>query len=147
MTSDGSVLIRRSVKARQFGLPKHTRDGDAGIDIRTVENTRLEPKQRKTLKTGLFFAIPAGYVGLVKDRSGLAARSGIHTLAGVVDSNYRGELKIVLLNTSNELFDIKAGDRIAQILIVPVCSVNIREVSRLNATNRRHNGWGSTGIK
>ncbi|MEA3329031.1 MAG: dUTP diphosphatase [Candidatus Omnitrophota bacterium] len=141
------LKIRLSPEAKEKGLvpPSYSREGDAGLDLRAVETADIAPKGRKVIGTGLHLAIPAGFVGIIKDRSGLASKEGIHVMAGVVDSNYRGEVKVVALNTTGENYCIEAGQRFAQMLILPVARVKIEEGSSLNSTNRNENGWGSTG--
>lgn len=125
--------------------PKYGHPGDAGLDLFSCENHRLEPGGRHSFSTGWAFEIPRGYVGLVWDRSGLASKNGIHCLAGVVDSGYRGELKIVLLNTGQEPYHVKNGDKIAQLLIQPVEHMEIKEAESLSDTTRGSAGFGSTG--
>ena len=125
-------------------LPAYVHKGDAGLDLRAAEDTLLKSGERKPVPTGVKVAIPPGYVGLIKDRSGLAAKSGIHTLAGVVDSGYRGEVGVVLYNTSGEDFSVSCGHRIAQLLILPVAEVEVEEAD-LDTTERGGKGWGSSG--
>src|SRR6476661_2708118 len=101
-------------------LPEYATEGAAGADLRAAEAVTLPPGGRAAVATGLFVEIPAGYVGLVWPRSGLAVRHGIDTLAGVIDSDYRGEVAVVLVNHGTETVRIAAGDRIAQILFQKV---------------------------
>lgn len=126
-------------------VPKQAHEGDAGIDLHTTEDHLLLPEERKMFATGLSFAFPSDYVGLVWDRSGMAAKKGIKTMAGVLDSNYRGELKIVLLNTSEQAIRISKGDRIAQLLIQPIIIPEMQEVDELPESVRGEGGFGSTG--
>lgn len=128
-------------------LPGYSRVGDAAMDIRSAEDYILKIGERKTLKTGLAFEIPEGYAGLVWDRGGMAAKHGIHTMAGVLDSNYRGELMIVLKNLSEEDFKIEKGDRIAQMLVQKVEICNFVEVESLTETERGEGRFSSSGIK
>ncbi len=137
----------REAKKKGISLPFYIREGDAGLDLRAVDNIILNPGERCLVKTGLQMAVPANFVGLIKDRSGLAFKKGIHAIAGVIDANYRGEICVVLLNTGKEKFQIKRGDRIAQILIFPIAKVNLEEVDSLEETARNGNAWGSTGEK
>ena len=108
----------------------------------------LRPGERITLDTGLSVEIPDGYALILKDRSGLAAKNGIHVLAGVIDSSYRGEIKVCLLNTStkyDESYVIEEGERIAQAILTHDISCDIIETSELSVTERGSNGFGSTG--
>ena len=126
-------------------VPHYVHDGDAGVDLYATENYVLKPGERALVSTGIAFAIPKGYVGLIWDRSGLAAKNSMHVLAGVVDSGYRGEVKVVLINLGNEDFSVTKGMRIAQMLIQPVISADIEEVDSLDETSRNQGGFGSTG--
>jgi dUTP pyrophosphatase len=126
-------------------LPKYGRNGDAGLDLHANQDVVLDPNCRQLIKTGIAMAIPDGYVGLIWDRGGMAAKNGITTMAGVVDSNYRGEVGVVLLNTTSESYVITAGDRIAQMLIQPVVSAILEQVEELDATNRGAGAYGSSG--
>ena len=125
--------------------PHYGRLGDAGMDLYSCECHTLQPGERHLFGTGLAIAIPGGYVGLVWDRSGLAASSGLTTLGGVIDSNYRGELRVVVLNTGSEPYFVEAGHRIAQLLVQPVASIALDEVSELDSTERGVEGFGSSG--
>lgn len=129
-------------------LPERAHDGDAGLDLRALETVRLGPGERIVVATGLAVAIPEGHAGLVLPRSGLARRHGI-TLTnspGLIDSGYRGEIEILLLNTDPaETFEIAAGDRIAQLVIVPVAPATPVEVESLDETARGQGGFGSSG--
>lgn len=125
-------------------LPYYSHPGDAGLDLFACEEVRLRPGEFKAIATGLKMAIPSGYVGLIWDKSGLSLQ-GLHRLAGVVDSNYRGEVKVVLINFSQEELVIKPGMKIAQMLIQPVASVSVEEVEELEPTSRGERGFGSTG--
>ncbi len=128
----------------EFAAP---RPGDAGYDLHSIERYRVAPGQRVLVETGLHLEIPGGYVGLVKDRSSVAA-AGLRTLAGVIDSAYRGELKILLVNLAEEMRDIRIGQKIAQLVIVPVYHAPIDFVAsqeELSSTERGADGFGSTG--
>lgn len=128
-------------------LPRYAKKGDAGMDIFSCEEVMLKPGERKLISTGISMEIPEGNVALVWDKSGIAGNHGIKTMAGVIDSSYRGEIKIVILNTSDKEYSIKHGDKICQILIQPVVSAEIVEVSELEETERGSGGFGSTGIR
>lgn len=126
-------------------LPKYAHDGDAGFDVYSIEDYTLQPGERHTFKLGFAAEFDPGYVCLVWDRSGLAAKQGVTNLAGVIDAGYRGEYGIVVLNTSAQPVEIKKGDRIAQMLIQPVQQVAIEAVDELSDTSRQSGGFGSTG--
>ena len=128
-------------------LPKYAKPGDAGMDFYSNEEVILEPNQRKLISTGISMAIPEGYVGLFWDKSGIASKFGIKTMAGVIDSGYRGEIKILLHNLSTEKFEVKKGMKIAQMLIQPVEQKQIIEVDLLDQTERGEGGFGSTGLQ
>lgn len=126
-------------------IPQAQRPGDAGLDLYSVEDYKLKPSERHTFKTGIALEIPIDYVGLVWDRSGLAAKHGLTSLAGVIDSNYRGEILITILNTSNEIYNVKKGDRIAQLLIQKYENVEFVETEELSESVRGANWSGSSG--
>lgn len=128
-------------------LPQFTYDHDAAIDLRSAEEGTINPMEKKIFKTGLAFAIPKGYAGLVWDRSGLAAKNAIHTMAGVIDAGYRGEVKIVLINLGKEPFKVEKGMRIAQMLFHPILNANINEADELDETHRGERGFGSSGTQ
>ncbi len=125
-------------------LPTYGHDGDAGLDIRTVEAFALQPGERKSVATGIAAAIPDGCVGLIWEKSGLAFKHGIKTFGGVIDATYRGEIKIGLINVSDEPYEFAAGDKVAQMIIQKFESVTIEE-AELGDTNRGADGFGSTG--
>ena len=126
-------------------IPKRANPTDAGLDLYAIADFSIEPGRRALAKTGLAVAVPEGHYGRVADRSGNAWKLGVHCLAGVVDEAYRGELGVVLLNTSQDVVSFKKGDRIAQ-LIVEKCSYpEPVEVGELDETARGAGGFGSTG--
>ena len=129
-------------------LPERAYAGDAGLDLAACERVELPPGGRAMVGTGLAVAIPEGYAGFVQPRSGLAARSGISIVnsPGLVDSGYRGELRVVLLNTDKEhAFVVEPGMRIAQLVVLPVPQVELVEVDELPASERGAAGFGSSG--
>ncbi|MEM5832108.1 MAG: dUTP diphosphatase [Candidatus Aenigmatarchaeota archaeon] len=126
-------------------LPERKRVGDAGLDLYCIESFEINPKEIKLVSTGIAVEIPKGYVGIIKDRSGLAIK-GLHVLAGVVDENYRGEVKVVLINLGDEKLSIEKNSRIAQLLIIPYLNCDVIEVNELSESNRGEKGFGSTGI-
>jgi len=128
-------------------LFSYAHKGDAGADVYSAEEYLLIPGQRRTISTGIAVAIPEGYVGLVWGKSGIASRNGVTTLAGVIDSGYRGEVGIVLANLGEEPFRIERGMKVAQFLIQKVESVEFIEAEELDQTTRGEGGFGSTGVK
>ena len=140
------VYMNKRLRSRgaEFSPP---RQGDAGYDLVAIEDHTLAPLERAAIKTGLHVEIPAGCVGIVKDRSSLALR-GLHCLAGVIDSAYRGEIHVILVNLGAETCHINAGQRIAQLLILGVVTPAIETVpslDSLSSTARGSGGFGSTG--
>tara|TARA_Y100000389_G_C17449264_1_gene513642 strand:+ start:1789 stop:2412 length:624 start_codon:yes stop_codon:yes gene_type:complete len=134
--------------------PDYFHEGDSGFDFRASIDSpvTLKPLERKLIPTGLYFEVPRGYELQVRPRSGLALKNGITVLntPGTVDSNYRGEIKIILINLSDENFIIENGDRVSQGVISPVLDKvwgELNKVSTLNTSNRELGGFGSTGIK
>jgi dUTP pyrophosphatase len=126
-------------------LPEYSTEGAAGADLRAREAVVLPPGARAAVATGLHVEIPAGHVGLVWPRSGLAVRNGIDTLAGVIDSDYRGEVRVVLVNHGEAEFRIEPGDRIGQLLVQKVERASFSRAPALAATSRGEGGFGSTG--
>lgn len=129
--------------------PKYAHDGDAGADLVCIEDVLLKPGERLLVPTGVAIALPEGYVGLVHPRSGLAAKHGIGIVntPGTIDSGYRGELKICLINLDqSETVALPAGSRIAQLVIQQVTTANFVQVNDLDNTERSDNGFGSSGI-
>jgi dUTP pyrophosphatase len=127
--------------------PARTREGDAGYDLRCLDGFTLQPGERALVGTGVAIALPLGIAGLVTPRSGLAARHGISVVngPGLVDPNYRGELRVVLVNHGSEPFEAAAGDRIAQLLLVPFWAPELQVVEELPSSDREANGFGSSG--
>lgn len=129
-------------------LPTRAYDGDAGLDLAACERVEIPPGGRAMIATGLAVAIPEGHAGLVVPRSGLAARHGISEVnaPGLIDPGYRGELKVVLLNTDrHEAFVVEPGMRIGQLVVVELPSIELEEVGTLPATQRGAGGFGSSG--
>lgn len=129
-------------------LPGYAHPGDAGADLMSTEHVTLQPGERRLVGTGVAVAIPEGFVGLVTPRSGLAARAGLSIVnsPGVIDSGYRGEIRVCLINLDPvNPIELEAGDRIAQMLIMPFISATFTRVEGLDATVRGSGGYGSTG--
>lgn len=131
-------------------LPCYKTKGAAGADVCALleSDVVLKPGERSLLPTGLFFEIPEGYEIQVRPRSGLAFKNGVTVLntPGTIDSDYRGELKVLLVNLGDQDFTVKNGDRIAQIIVAPVTVGNFVQVSSLSETERGEGGFGSTGV-
>jgi dUTP pyrophosphatase len=128
-------------------LPEYVFDSDVGLDLRANEDVTIAPFEQKTIKTGIAMEIPVGCVGLVRDRVGILTKMNVHTSAGTFDSFYRGEVSIVLTNFGEDDVSIEKGMRIAQLIILPVIRVKIKEVKELSETTRNQRGFGSTGVK
>jgi dUTP pyrophosphatase len=128
-------------------LPAHELPGDAGLDIYARVTLELAPGERALIPTGIAIALPAGYVGLIHPRSGLAARHGFTLVnsPGTIDSGYRGEISIIGLNTGADSFTIVRGDRVAQLVVMELPRVLIQEVKTLPGSVRSAGGFGSTG--
>ena len=130
-------------------LPERAYEGDAGLDLDACERVELAPGERAVVGTGVAVAIPEGHAGFVQPRSGLAARHGISLVntPGLVDAGYRGEVRVIVLNTdAREAFVIEPGMRIAQLVVLPVASVEPVEVDELPATERGVRGFGSSAV-
>ncbi len=132
----------------EVDLPSYAYKGDAGLDLRSSEDVTLKPLERRLVSTGIAVAIPEGYAGFVQPRSGLALKEGLSmaNTPGLVDSHYRGELKVCAINLDpeRELF-ISRGERVAQLVIQEVPQVSIKEVGKLSETDRGTGGFGSSG--
>jgi dUTP pyrophosphatase len=125
-------------------LPQYSHKGDAGLDLFSSVDCVLKKGEVKPIPTGIKIAIPEGHVGLVWDKSGISLK-GVHRLAGVIDSGYRGEVQVVMANLGGESFEVKKGMKIAQLLVQSVQEVNVIETENLEETSRGENGFGSTG--
>lgn len=139
------VKIVREVGAR---LPACAHNGDAGMDLYSnVEDFVLKPMKRKIISTGFKMEIPRGFAGLIWDKSGLAMKSGLKVMGGVIDSNYRGDVCVVLINLGSEDIEIERNTKIAQILIQRIESADVIETTVLSNTVRNEEGFGSTGLE
>jgi dUTP pyrophosphatase len=127
-------------------LPTRAHSDDAGLDLYSVEECALASGERRAMKTGIAVAIPSGYVGLIWDKSGIAAKAGLKTMGGVIDAAYRGEIQVIIANLSDTLYEIQKGSKIAQLLIQKVELPEVCEVSKLDDTLRGEGGFGSTGL-
>lgn len=129
-------------------LPSFAHSDDAGLDLFSNENLEIQPREKANIKTGIIMEIPNGYAGLIWDKGGVANKS-IHTLAGVVDAGYRGEIIILLINLSDEIYEIKKGQKIAQMLIQKIEHPEIKEVlsnDEIQESERGDGKFGSTGM-
>jgi len=129
-------------------LPTRAYEGDAGLDLRAIEDLTLNPGERASVRTGIAVEIPSGQAGLVLARSGLASRHGIALVnaPGLIDAGYRGEIQVLLLNTDRRsAFDVRRGDRIAQLVLVRVETPQVAEVPELALSERGPGGFGSSG--
>ena len=141
------VPVKRLPHFEGLELPAYATDGAAGMDVLAAEDVTVEPGARHGVATGLALAIPHGYEIQVRPRSGLALKHGISVpnSPGTIDSDYRGELKVIMINHSQDNFPIQRGDRIAQLVVSPVTQGLWREVDELDETARGAGGFGSTG--
>lgn len=142
------IAIRRLPHGEGLPLPAYATDGAAGMDVVAAEGLILEPGARHAVATGFAMAIPPGYEVQVRPRSGLALKHGITCLntPGTIDSDYRGEVKVILANLGTEPFPVKRGERIAQLVPAPVQHATLDEVASLDETARGAGGFGSTGL-
>lgn len=132
---------------KELPTPSYAHPGDGGVDLYARDNVRLEPEAWTMVPTGIAVAIPVGYAGMVVPRSGLAARLGVGVVngPGLVDAGYRGEIKVILINHGSETLALQRGERIAQLVVVPVVEQEFIEVDELPASARGDGGFGSTG--
>ncbi|XOV65876.1 MAG: dUTP diphosphatase [Fluviicola sp.] len=141
----------RIINKSKHGLPMYESIAAAGLDVRAniEESIELKPGDRALVKTGLFIEIPIGYECQVRPRSGLALKKGISVVnsPGTIDSDYRGEIGVILINHSNESFVVEDGERVAQLVFAPVVQAVWDEVEELSETKRGSDGFGSTGVK
>ena len=129
-------------------LPTYAHPGDAGMDIRSIEDLVIDPGARKLVRTGLVMMLPPGYEAQVRPRSGLALKNGVTVLntPGTIDEGYRGEVGVVLANFGSEPFRIEKGSKIAQIVVAPCTRAEIEETVEIDSTERGEGGFGSTGV-
>lgn len=147
MTDPVGVRIKRLPHGHGLDLPAYATSGAAGMDVLAAENVNLKPGQRHAVATGFAVAIPDGYEIQVRPRSGLALKHGISVpnTPGTIDSDYRGEVKIIMINHGEEAFAIARGDRVAQLVLAPVTQAAWDLVEELDETERGAGGFGSTG--
>lgn len=139
------------INKSNHSLPAYETIASAGLDVRAniTESIELKPLERILVKTGLFLEIPVGFECQVRPRSGLAYKNGVSVLnsPGTIDADYRGEVGVILINMSNEIFVVENGERIAQLVFAKVEQAEWQEVSKLSSTDRGSSGFGSTGVK
>jgi len=143
------ILIKRLSK--EVSLPKYETNGSSGMDLAAniVSNVNIDPGRTAIIPTGLALSIPKGFEVQIRPRSGLAAKQKISVLntPGTIDSDYRGEIKVILINLGQESFKVEKGLRIAQMVVCPIVQAKLKEVDDLNKTGRSKGGFGSTGAK
>jgi len=141
------ILIKRLSK--EVSLPKYETSGSSGMDLASNMNTNIDPGKIAIIPTGLSLSIPKGFEVQIRPRSGLAAKQKVTVLntPGTIDADYRGEIKVILINLGHDIFRIEKGLRIAQMVVCPIIQAQLKEVSELNETKRGKGGFGSTGVK
>jgi dUTP pyrophosphatase len=144
-----NLKITRLAHGAGLPLPAYESEGAAGLDLRAAEPCEIPAGGRALVPTGLAIALPRGFEGQVRPRSGLAAKHGVTVLnaPGTIDSDYRGEVKVILVNFGDESFAIARGDRIAQLIVAPVTRVAVEETASLDETVRGSGGFGSSGVR
>ena len=140
-----SILKVKRVGQHYLPTPYQENRGDAGYDLRTVNDIVIHPYEQVLIDTGFKWMIPENYVGLIRDRSSIAKNYGCYVFAGVVDSSYRGEVKILMRNITDNLYKFTTGDKMAQMLVVPCAHFKLDEVKIIDDTDRGTGGFGSTG--
>ena len=148
MSAPVAVEVKRLAHGEGLPLPRYATEGAAGMDVVSAEDVVLEPGKRLAVATGLSMAIPQGYEIQVRPRSGLGLKCGVSVpnTPGTIDSDYRGELKVIMINHGDEPFVIARGERVAQLVLAPVTLAEWREVGALSETQRGEGGFGSTGV-
>lgn len=142
------MKLRIELIHQQAKLPDYAHAGDAGMDVYSVENAVLQPGERKLIKTGLRIQLPPNTEAQMRPKSGLALKNGITLLntPGTIDEGYRGEVGVILINHSDESYAVETGQKIAQMVIMPVTRVQVEKVEHLEDSDRGHGGFGSTGV-
>jgi len=127
-------------------VPRYAYKGDAGMDLYVPENTIIKVGERKSIPLGIAIEIPEGYVGILSDKSGLSHKHGLKSYGGVIDSGYRGQIHVGMMNLSDKDYEFKSGEKIIQMLITPVMQMDIIEVDELCDSDRGDGGFGSSGV-
>ena len=140
-------MIKIKVKKLKEGavIPSYAHEGDAAMDLCSAEDYIVSAGKRQLVSTGIAMELPEGYFASIRGKSGLAAKKGISMLGGVIEHTYRGEYGVVILNTGDEDFVIKVGDKVAQVVIAPVATADVEVVEELSESVRGDGAWGSTG--
>jgi dUTP pyrophosphatase len=133
--------------SKEAELPEYAMNCDTGFDFRASESVILSPFEQKEVKTGIIVEIPKGCIGIVRDRAGIVTEMAVHVVAGTFSSSFRGEVTIMMINFGEDQVKVEKGMRIAQMIIVPVKKVEIKEVKSLSQTERSGKAFGHTGIK
>lgn len=143
-----TIRVPIKLLSEESEMPSYAYEGDAGLDLRASEQTMIHPGDRDLVGTGIAVAIPEGYAGFIQPRSGLAVNEGLTIInsPGLIDSKYRGEIKVALINLGYASVNIRKGDRIAQLVILPVPQVELVRVADLDETVRGSKGFGSSGV-
>lgn len=146
---EGKIVLKIKREREDIPLPSYATLGSSGLDLRASEEVLIPPGEWRAVPTGIRISLPTGYEAQIRPRSGLALESGVTVLnsPGTVDSDYRGEIKVILINHGREPFIVKRGDRIAQMVIAKVERVEVVEVEALDETERGEGGFGHTGLK
>uniref|UniRef100_A0A914CI99 Deoxyuridine 5'-triphosphate nucleotidohydrolase n=1 Tax=Acrobeloides nanus TaxID=290746 RepID=A0A914CI99_9BILA len=142
----GELQLKWKKLVDSASAPKYGSDRAAGADLCSAEDCVVPARGKYLVSTGISIAVPPGYYGRVAPRSGLAVKNFIDVGAGVIDEDYRGEVKVLLFNFSDQDFQVKTGDRIAQLVCEQICRPEVKEVEELDDTQRGHGGFGSTGV-
>lgn len=142
---DNPIVVKIKKNHPDAVVPHFSREGDIGLDLYSIEDKIIPAGQKAIVSTGIIMILPQGYAGLIWDRSGMAGNYGIKTMGGVFDPNYQGEWKIILLNTSDQDYEVKKGDRIAQALIQKIAIPTFEEIDELPESNRGDGSFGSSG--
>jgi dUTP pyrophosphatase len=140
-----AIILKIKKLRSDVKIPQYARPGDACMDLFTIEPFELEPGERRSIPLGFAIEIPEGYVGLICDKSGLSHKYGIKTFGGVIDSGYRGEWHVGVMNLSDKFFSFESGHKVAQFLIQKVGQAQFQEVDELSDSERGKGGLGSTG--
>ena len=142
-------MIKLKIKVKRLNaearLPSYAHLGDVGLDMYSLEDYELKVGERKIFPVGFALEFPEGYVAIVKDKSSLPKNGGLHTMGGVFDAGYRGEYNVQLINLGQEPYQIKKGDKLAQLVIYPIAIAELEEVAELSESNRGVGNFGSTG--
>ena len=143
---EGKELLVKKIN-KDAVIPTYSFESDVGLDLVSIEDVCFLPMEQKPVKTGLIIQIPQGHVGLIRDRAGIVSKMNVHSVAGTFDPGYRGEVTVMLVNFSDKEVEIEKEMKIAQLIILPVVKVHVREVKSLEDTPRGKKGFGSTGLK